>query len=89
MFAEDCPKVIKKYLPSIIEHLRDFSEIQKSLISKVIKLVNIVPALSGTNATSKRFFSMLRVVKSYLQLTTRQCRLNHLMLLTTYNTSTY
>ena len=36
MFAEDCPKVIKKHLPSIIEHLRDFSEIQKSLISKVI-----------------------------------------------------
>ena len=36
MFAEDCPKVIKKHLPSVIEHLRDFSEIQKSLISKFI-----------------------------------------------------
>ena len=52
-------------LRSIIEHLRAFSEVQKSLISEVIKLLKLILVLPATNATSECVFSMFRLVKSY------------------------
>ena len=84
IFGEDYTKLITKDLRSIMEHLRDFSEIQKSLISEVTKLVKLILVLPATNATSESAFSMLRLVKSYLRSTMGQSRLNHLMLLSTY-----
>lgn len=64
IFAENCTKLIIKTLQSIIiEHLRDFSEIQKSLISEVINLEKLILILPVTNATAKRSFSLLRLVK--------------------------
>ena len=59
MFGEDCTKLITKDLRSIIKHLQDFSEIQKRLISDVVKLVQLTLVLQATNTTS-----MLRLVKS-------------------------
>ena len=84
IFGEDCTKLITKDLRSIIEHLRDFSDVQKTLISEVFKLVKLILVLPVTNATSERVFSMLRLVESYLRSSTRQSRLNYLMLLSTY-----
>ena len=84
IFGEDCTKLITKDLGSIIEHLRAFSEVQKSLISEVIKLVKLILVLPATNATSEHVFSMLSLVKSYLRSTTGQSHLNHLMQLSTY-----
>ena len=77
IFGEDCTKLNTKDLRSIIE-------IQKSLISEVIKLVKLILVLPAANATSERAFSMLRLVKSYQRSTTGQNRLNHLILLSTY-----
>ena len=65
-------------------HLRDFSDVQKSLISEVIKLVKLIIVLLVTNATSERVFSMMRLVKSYLRSTTGQSRFNYLTLESTY-----
>ena len=49
----------------------------RSICSKIVLLL-VIPA---TNATSERTFSALRRVKTYLQSTMRQSRLNSLMTL--------
>ena len=62
-------KLITKDLWSTIEHLQDISEFQKSLISKVTKLVKLILVLPAAIAASECFFSMLRLVKIHLQST--------------------
>ena len=65
-------KLITKDLWSTTEHLQDISEIQKSLISKVIKLVKLILVLPTAIAASECFFSMLRLVKIHLQSTIKK-----------------
>ena len=50
-------------------------------MSQVCRLLQIVPVMPATNATSERSFSALKRVKSYLRNTMRQERLNSLMVL--------
>ena len=57
IFAEYCTLLITKDLGSIIEHLRFFSKIQKSLISEINKLVKLILVIPATNATSEHVFS--------------------------------
>ena len=40
--------------------------------------------MSATNSTSERTFSWLKLIKTYLQSTMTQGRLNHLMILSAY-----
>ena len=48
---------------------------------RIFKLILVLPT---TNASSKRSFSLLRLVKSYLRATAGEGRLNHLMILSAY-----
>ena len=54
---------------------------QKSLLSEVCKVVTLILIMPASNATSERFFSALRRVKSYLRSTMGQQRLNNLIVL--------
>ena len=65
---------IKKYFESL-------SSIQRSLLDQVSRVVQLVLVLPATNATSEHSFSALRRVKSYLQSTMSQQKVNNLMLL--------
>ena len=57
------------------------SEGQKSLLSQVKRLLQLILVMPATNSTSERSFSALRRVKSYLRATMTQERLNYLMLI--------
>ena len=55
----------------------------QSNVSVVSKLMELILELPATNAMSKRSFSLLKLINSYLRLTMKQSRLNHLMILRT------
>ena len=52
-----------------------------SMTKSALASLMIILVMPATNAVSKRFFSTLRRVKSYLRSTMSQARLNHAMLL--------
>ena len=52
----------------------------QSHLNEVFKLTKLILVLPATNATNERTFSLLKLVKSYLRLTMKQSRLNHLIL---------
>ena len=56
---------------------------QRSLLSEVSKIIQLILVMPATNATSERSFSALRRVKNYLRSTMTQQRLkiNNLMVL--------
>ena len=54
---------------------------QKTLLPEVTKLAKLLLVLPATNATSKRSFSAMKRIKTYLRSTTSGNRLNHCMLL--------
>ena len=62
-------------------YLQTLSSGMKSLISEVIRVVKLILVSAATNATSERSFSALRRVKSYLQSTMKQQRLNDIVML--------
>ena len=65
----------------IIECIKSLSTAQRSMISEVITLVDLLLVMPASNATSERSFSALRRIKSYLRSTMTQQRLNSLMIL--------
>ena len=65
----------------IKEYFLALSTSQRSLLSEVCLLLQLILVLPATNATSERSFSALRRVKSYLRNTMGQKRLNSLMVL--------
>ena len=65
----------------IVNHLKNMSPAQKSLLSQVFQLVKLILVMPATNAVSERTLSALHRVKTYLRSTMSQARLNHLMLL--------
>lgn len=54
---------------------------QRSLLSQVCRVLQLILIMPATNATSERSFSALRRVQTYLRNTMTQKRLNNLMLL--------
>ena len=67
---------------SVTDTLRNLKvKIHLSEVFKLTKLILILPAI---NTTSERTFSLLKLIKSYLQSTLEQSRLNHLMILSAY-----
>ena len=62
-------------------HMQQLSSAEKLVIHEVVKLAKLIPTMPATNAASERLFSAMRCIKSYLQSTMTQERLNHLMIL--------
>ena len=60
------------------------SESVQSHPSEVFNLTKLILVLPVTNPTSERAFSLLNLIKSYLQSAMKQTRLNHLMILSAY-----
>ena len=54
---------------------------ERSLLSQVVLLMKLILVMPATNSTSKRSFSALRRIKTYLRSTMKQERLNSLMVL--------
>ena len=57
---------------------------EKAHISQVKELFKLILVSTATNTSSERYFSLLRIVKSYLRATTGQGRLNHSMILSAH-----
>ena len=72
-----------KDFPSLLDVVKQMNTYEKAHISQVIELFKSILVLPATNA-SRRSFSLMRLVKSYLHATTGQGRLNHLMILSAY-----
>ena len=66
---------------AITRQLVTLSKAQKVAFSPVGVLFKLLLVLPATNATSERYFSVLRRVKTYLRSTMTQMRLNSLMVL--------
>ena len=71
-------------LPTIFD-IRDYFQSmscsQRALLNQVTRVLQLLLVMPSTNATSKRSFSALRRVKTYLHSTMTQERLNHLLVL--------
>ena len=97
LYAQDFnQELLKSQLTILKTHFKDHSEPvrlsvihefltnlgeARSLLSEVVKLLNLILVMPATNATSERSFSALKRVKTFLWSSMKQSRLNHLMLL--------
>ena len=85
VFSTDCAgnsESKEKYqISDLIGMFKCKSESYQDLLSQVCTLVKLLLVMPATNAISKRSFSTLRRVKSYLRSTMNQERLTHLMTL--------
>ena len=61
--------------------LQSLSSAQRTLISTVCQVFQLLMVMPATNSTSERSFSALKRIKTYLRSTMTQARLNHLMVL--------
>ena len=61
---------------------------QRRPIPQVVILAKLLLIMPATNAFSERSFSALKRVKTYLKATTKEKRLNHLMILHVHNDRT-
>ena len=55
--------------------------LQERIFSELIVITKLILVMPATNASSERYFSALRRIKTYICNTMNQERLNHLMLL--------
>ena len=68
-------------IPFILGKMRLLSIAQRRIIWEVAKLLKLILLAPATNAESKRIFSALKRVKTYLRSTTGEKRLGGLMVL--------
>ena len=62
-------------------YIQQLTASERDLMKEVVLLMKLTLVLTAMNATSKRAFSAMRRIKSYLRSTMTQGRLNHLMIL--------
>ena len=74
----------KATIHEVIECLQSLSASQHLLLEQVCRVGRLLLVMPAMNATSERSFSVLRRLKSYLQSTMSQPRLNHVMVLSIY-----
>ena len=67
--------------PPTFMDIVSFVKSVQPVLPEVVKLVTLIFVASATSATSERSFSALQLIKTYLQATMSQARLNHLLLL--------
>ena len=72
----------------ILKYLRSLSSAQKSLLSKVCVVTQLILVMPSTDAVNEGLFSALRRVMAYLQSTVNQSCLNHLMIFHVHNKRT-
>jgi len=73
--------------PSIIDvfsYVQGLSVAKRALMSKVVKVVELLLVAPATNATSECSFSILRLINQCLRSTMTEARLNHLMICSIY-----
>lgn len=66
----------------------EYISTKQSLFSEIETIIRLILVMPATNAVSERSFSNLRRVKSYLRSSMSQTRLNHLMIMHTYQEET-
>ena len=71
-------------LKDILAFLCGLSDGQQAFFHQVCRVAQLIIVMPAMNAASKRSFSVLRRIKSYLRSTMTQLRLNHLMILNIY-----
>ena len=67
---------------------KSLSEAQLNFYSEVAKLIKLILVLPASNCESVRAFSAMKILKTYLTVTTGQAILNHLMVLRAYKDRT-
>lgn len=72
----------------LIKFLQGLTAAQRRLMPQVVVLAKLLLVMPATNAVSERSFSALKRVKTYLRATTKQKRLNHLMILHVHKNKT-
>ena len=84
-------ETLPEYCKEIVDtaSVRTITEVLRNLevrnhLCEVYKLAKLILAMSATNSTSERAFSLLQLIKTYLRSTITQGRLNHLMNLSAY-----
>ena len=75
-------------LKSLISYLKGLNAVERQYYSEVIKVAKLILVMPATNALSERSFSALRRVKTWLQTTIDQVRLNHCMTLHVHKSRT-
>ena len=77
-FYPDEPIIDAKEL---VKFLQGLTAAQRRLMPQVVILAKLLLIMSPTNTVSEWSFSTLKRVKTYLRATTKEKRLNHLMIL--------
>ena len=77
-FYPDEPIIDAKELAKFLQGL---TSAQRRLMPQVVILAKLLLIMLATNALSERSFSALKRVKTYLRATTKEKRLNHLLIL--------
>lgn len=70
--------------PTRSSFLRNLSESQRTFFKQVCWVARLILVMPSTNVASERSFSTMKRLKTYLQSTMGQSRLNHLMVLNVY-----
>ena len=65
----------------MIALFQKLDSVKRMLVAEVIKLVKLILVIPVTNAVSKRAFSSLKRIKTYLRSAPTNNRLNHLLIL--------
>ena len=73
--------LLSQSINSIQKALLSLSSTQRILLNSACQLFKLLLVLPATNVTFEHSFSALHRIKSYLQSTMTQARLNHLMIL--------
>lgn len=71
-------------LHNVLEKVKGLVPPELSLISEIVKILQIILVIPCTNASSERSFSTLRRVKTYLRTRLCQENLNHCIIISTY-----
>ena len=67
-----------------MEYFKDLSPGMKTYYSEIFKLVQLIVVMPASNASSERYFSVLKRIKNCLRSTMGQERLNHCMVTSIY-----
>ena len=68
-------------MKELVEFVPSSSATTKTFVPQVNALAKIFLVIPSANAVSKRSFSAMKRVETYLRSTTSDCRLNHLVVL--------
>ena len=83
-FSANFPRKGTLILDDIIEYFQYLEPSSKNLLSEFGKIIELILVFQATNATSKRSFSKLKLLKTYLRSTISQARLNHYMMFSVF-----